>query len=468
MHVRWQFSIRVCEFFLKFEWNVVEEFVVTEQPIISDAAHRPSRVLQLVNALLACLVPIVWWSIASSTLRSLDFTAYRTAWELMLKTPHSLYDLSAQTAVQRALVPGKFANGLLVFNYPPFAATLFGGLGALPHTVAYLVWGGLNLGLLAAIVWQLRPIWLGWSPATKRASMLALLAFGPLTMAFVQGAFSLWIALGVVGFVVGLRESRDFSAGVWLGLVSFKPQYLPLFIVFAVAARRWRAVAGAATAGLVLIASSVPFVGIEGWQGFFSTLRSFSVNGNRSNARSEMMWNVRGLATRLFEGHGLSVPSEAALEAARHDRIISIISSLVLVAAMIATARVARRWPLRASLPLTVLLAVVASPHTHIHDVVIVVAAAAFMIDNRKAIRTWALMPAICALAIPMNRSPFGMVPLAFLAIAAWQLRSFRGQAAADRVEGDVEVIVPGNVSVSAPTTAAVTAASATAASATL
>ena len=284
-----------------------------------------------------------------------------------------LYDLGAQKVVQQQLIGGSFANGVLPFVNPPYVATLFGALGKLSLGVGYWVWAAMNVGLLVVLFSLLHKIVRLETKQWRRFALWALAA-APVWSTLMGGTFSLWICVGVAGFVLAMQEDREVSAGVWLGLVAFKPQYLPAIVVLLIARRKWRALGGFAGAMAALLAVSLPWVGVDGYRKFASLLVSFSNEGAKYSAHSELMWNVRGLLTRLIERGSLSATNSDSWLVLEHDVLTSRIA-LALFACGLVGVFWARRFPLRIHLALMICVMVILSPHGHVHDTILMLVA---------------------------------------------------------------------------------------------
>jgi Glycosyltransferase family 87 len=359
----------------------VDESLIAENTVLSSKRVRIERKSPFLNVLsflhLAIIASFIsdWWNKPASDLRFTDYPAFLTGWKMMVTGQSSqLYDLAAQAKVQHALINGSFKNDVLPFNYPPYIATIFSGLGRVSLITGYWIWAATNVALAGVLLLLLRRITRLVGTEWKRYA-LWVLAVAPLWSAFIGGVFSLWITVGVAGFVLATLEGRQFSAGIWLGLVAFKPQYLPVLIVFMITRRMWKALAGAATIGVALFAVSLPSLGLEGWKGFLSLLAKFSGNGSRMNAHAELMWSTRGLVTRLVEEGTLYAASDDRWLALSYDKLTEKISYVLFGIGMLIIAALGRKINLRIHLALAVCAMVIVSPHGHNHDTLLMVIA---------------------------------------------------------------------------------------------
>jgi Glycosyltransferase family 87 len=394
----------------------------------SHALTLPLRALSIAQFVIAASFASLWLLMSKAVQRTTDFPAFLAGWNLLAHGhAHQLYDLDAQKLVQQKLIGGSFANGVLPFVNPPYVATLFGALGRLSLSTGYWVWAAMNVVLLFVLFSLLRKI-VSLDTIQWRRYALWALAATPVWSALMGGTFSLWVCVGVAGFVLAMQEEREFFAGIWLGLVAFKPQYLPAILVLLVARRSWRALGSFAASVSVLLAVSLPWVGVDGYRKFFSLLASFTNQGAKYSAHSELMWNVRGLLTRLIERGSLSAANSDAWLTLKHDALTSRISMAIFAIGLVAVF-FARKFHLRSHLALTICVMVILSPHGHIHDTILMLVAVAIAwsiavqsgtMTNRTQ-TLLALSTLSLAVAYISSRDPLSLLGLAtYIALARW------------------------------------------------
>jgi hypothetical protein len=182
-----------------------------------------------------------------------------------------LYDQNLQTEYQERTL---HRPGVLPFISPPFVALAFVPLTFLSYGQAYLFFGLLNI-----VVW----VWF----ALRTRHFSGLPPFRHLAVCF--AAFPLWRALnlGQLAFImlvlvtlcyVSLRETHEFRAGVWAGLLLFRFQLvLPLLIVWLLR-RRWRSLAGMVLPAIGYFAVSFTMLGRTG---IVNYIRMLSTINNR-------------------------------------------------------------------------------------------------------------------------------------------------------------------------------------------
>ncbi|MEW6250837.1 MAG: glycosyltransferase 87 family protein [Planctomycetota bacterium] len=185
-----------------------------------------------------------------------DFLNFYTAGRMVLAGDgERLYDLGAQLAAQRAAAGGADWNGLAAYINPPVLALACAPLAALPYKLAYVL---ATLALLAVFLAGLRalrpclPNLIGHWDLVVALSLL----FYPYTRSITGGqntavSFALMAALfAALQRSAAGRRSADLWAGIWLGLLFYKPQLALLFCLLLALRGRFRVVAYAAGGAL--------------------------------------------------------------------------------------------------------------------------------------------------------------------------------------------------------------------------
>ena len=79
----------------------------------------------------------------------------------------------------------------------------------------------------------------------------------PVACTLIVGQPQLLLACAVAECYLSLREGRDFTSGLWLALLLFKPQYGLLIGLVLIWKRRWAAIAGVIVGGMAIVGGSV-------------------------------------------------------------------------------------------------------------------------------------------------------------------------------------------------------------------
>jgi arabinofuranan 3-O-arabinosyltransferase len=166
----------------------------------------------------------------------------------------SVYDPVEHLKAQERLV-GTERTLFSIWPYPPPYFLILAPLAALPYLVAFLTFEtGTLLGLVAVV-----------HRIVRRTPAIALVLASPFTAwNFIAGQ-SGFLTATLIGSALLLLEHRPVLAGVFIGCLTYKPQFGILFPVALVAAREWRAFAGASVTAALLVAASVAAFGVGTW-----------------------------------------------------------------------------------------------------------------------------------------------------------------------------------------------------------
>ncbi len=154
------------------------------------------------------------------------------------------YDPKLHHAAE-AVAAGHDFHGQLWWHYPPHVLFLAAALALMPYTAAFLVWVVSTAVAYAAALWAI--VKTRWAP---------VVAFGAPAMFgnAICGQNGCLSAAIIAGIVLNL-DTKPILGGVFLGLLSYKPQLGILFPIILAATGRWRAFLSAA--GVVLLSLTV-------------------------------------------------------------------------------------------------------------------------------------------------------------------------------------------------------------------
>ncbi len=180
-----------------------------------------------------------------------------------------LYNFDAQLVAQRDLISEGYLYQPLAaplrFPYPytPFLAVLWSPLSQLSPLAQMAIYDILNLAAAAAGLWFLLlslPL-----PRVQRVLiLLSVLTCFPFINNLEQGQGSGITIFSIAVGIALLRRRRDLPAGLALGLLVLKMQWLPILLLVLLFKRRWRTLAGVALTTGVLLAMSYLVMG-TGW-----------------------------------------------------------------------------------------------------------------------------------------------------------------------------------------------------------
>jgi hypothetical protein len=169
----------------------------------------------------------------------------------------ALYDPTELTRLQAAFFqPSDFIY--LNWAYPPTFLLMLAPLALLPYRWAFIIWDVLTLAGCVAAVYLI----------VRRSPAVALALAAPFTAWNFLAAQNGFLTASLMGASLYFLECRPIVAGIFIGLLSYKPQFGILFPVALLACRQWRAIAGAAATIAVLAATSIALFGTESWVAF--------------------------------------------------------------------------------------------------------------------------------------------------------------------------------------------------------
>jgi hypothetical protein len=172
-----------------------------------------------------------------------------------------LYDLEAIRAVEQRVARAAgidLGDAVGPWWNPPGYAWLFAPLSRLPFSTALATWTGVNLaaaGVAAVLLGRLAPSC--ESRADRALVALLVLASAPLLQSIAHGQNSAISLLLVTVAALAWRGGRLFLASVCLGLLLYKPQLAAVLAIVLILQRGWRAGAGVAYIGCIVLALTV-------------------------------------------------------------------------------------------------------------------------------------------------------------------------------------------------------------------
>lgn len=271
--------------------------------------------------------------------------------------------------------------------YPPYLLYPYSLASLLPPRVFYLV------GVVVSVVLTGSSLKL-LSAALPSRSFETIALFVVASAAFfatlVTGQHSALLLVGVTGALWALRDDREFTAGLFLGLVGIKPNWALFFIAWLVVTRRWRTLGGMALVGAAMILSTLP-MGLDVWRAYL-VAGPAGVGDLLDPATGDYSYPAHKLAT--FEAFARSTLGSLSPAA---GKVAWVILELL---AFVACLSVWSRSPdVRDQLAITVLVAVAANVYVEFYDVLVLAVPAAVWWTSGARYRpgTWRLIGAAAA-----------------------------------------------------------------------
>jgi hypothetical protein len=168
-----------------------------------------------------------------------------------------LYDPAGFIKLQQELLgpsPFYYPN----WAYPPIFLLVAAPFAAFPFLPAFVAYEGLALLACVVVVTLI----------VRRRAAIALVLASPFTAWNIGCGQNGLLTASLIGAALLALERHPVLAGIFIGCLTCKPQLGVLFPLALIAARQWRALAGAAATTVVLIALSAAAFGLGAWTDF--------------------------------------------------------------------------------------------------------------------------------------------------------------------------------------------------------
>jgi arabinofuranan 3-O-arabinosyltransferase len=187
------------------------------------------------------------------------YTEFTTIWvtgiEALRGGAARLYDSTEFLKIQAAVLGNReffYPN----WPYPPTFLLIAAPFGALPYFYAFLAWGAITLLGFVVVIYSI----------VRRLPAIALALACPFTAWNFLAGQNGFLTGALLGAGLLCLERRPILAGVFIGCLTYKPQFGILFPVALIASRQWRTFAAAAITAAVLAGISIAAFGLGPWQ----------------------------------------------------------------------------------------------------------------------------------------------------------------------------------------------------------
>ncbi len=306
---------------------------------------------------------------------------YISAQQIAQGRAAELYDQRVTANVMQAVV-GRPIDVRLPYLYGPQVGLFFAPLAALSFSVAARFWAASSLIIFFGCVY------LVWNSCLNLRSHFAVVAicavaFPPLFHLFVRAQTSALVLACFTTAFLAFRTNHSWLAGIALGFLVFKPQFLvaiPLVLLFA---RAWKPLTGLLACAAVQLAFTRIYFGPTVMRSYFDTLWHMSrvIGGLELSLAPIQMHSLRSFWTLL-------VPWPNAAIALY---ILTSVAVIVLAATV---------W--KSSAPLAIrfsaltLTGVLVNPHLFVYDLLVLAPVLLLLVD-------WTLLNAQHALSRPLQ-----------------------------------------------------------------
>jgi hypothetical protein len=269
-------------------------------------------------------------------------------------------------------------------DYPPTLLFFIYPLGSMRYSVAFGAWMVVTLFLYLAAVYAIIP---------RPAAVIGSLTPVPVLFNFLLGHTG-FLTAGLIGLALTFMERQPWLSGIFLGLLTYKPQFGILFPFVLLASRNWRALLSATATSVMFAATAAIAFGYQVWPSFISALVE--------------------RASSLNQDHGLNMPLVSIFGFLRFAGVSAHISWTVqLAVTAIVAVTVCALWarPISFSLKAAALCvgSLIASPHAIGYDLCILSIAVAFLVKDgmsRGFLRGERVVMSICWASVILMMGP--------------------------------------------------------------
>jgi len=202
-----------------------------------------------------------WLGSATKGAALTDFLVFWSAGSLALQGhAAAAYDPATMSAAELRLAASHYQT--LPWVYPPTFLLVVTPFALLPYAVGYVTWISAGLLAYAGTLFAVIP---------RRLAPLVALASPSVLWNLFEGQNGLFTT-ALLGGSLAFLEARPVLAGIFLGLLTYKPQVGVLFPIVLLITGRWRVIASAAATAACFAAASYLTFGTETWTGFLRSL----------------------------------------------------------------------------------------------------------------------------------------------------------------------------------------------------
>ena len=333
------------------------------------------------------------------TIKFQDFIQFPIAARLIAQGRASeLYDDRVLADGIRAIV-GRDTTVHLQYFYGPQVALPFIPLGQLPFLAQAGIWVALSLLMYFACAYLLWKACPALRPYPALVSLCAI-AYPPLFHFFVRGQLSAVVLVCFTAACLAFLARRDWLAGIALGFLVFKPQFLVAVPFVLLLAQAWRIFAGLALSASAQLAFAFLYFGPPVMRPYLSML----LHSAGQPSTTELVFSP-------IQMHSLRTFWELLIPWPRGVGILYALSSIVVVGMAAAIWKSSSPRALRFSA--LILASVLVNPHIYIYDLLALVPVFLLMADwalehaqhpSPVALPVWLYLAFVLPLLGPLSR----------------------------------------------------------------
>lgn len=233
-----------------------------------------------------------------------DFSNVYAAGTLLWQgRPAEAYDPSLQHQAERAVFDGRDVP-FFGWHYPPLFFAVAALVAALPYLWGLALW---LVASFAAYLAAMRAI------LPRQETLLVASAF-PAVFVNVGHGQNGFLTAALLGAALHWLDRKPAIAGVLIALLAYKPQFGVLIPLVLLVTGRWRVIAAALVAGVVLVGLSIAALGLDVWHAFaHSTAFTRTIVLEQGGTGWEKIQSVFSAARMWGAGIDLAYAAQSAL-----------------------------------------------------------------------------------------------------------------------------------------------------------
>ncbi len=274
----------------------------------------------------------------------------------------NLYD---EGIYSQALTDVTGKDDKLIWPYPPSSMLFLAPLGNFESHTAFFIWQAAGLILLGLVAYKTLP-------DGRFAAFLILTSPATVYNTFFAQSGSIACALLLAGLL--LLERRPLIAGIFIGLLTMKPQ-LGILIPFALlAGGYWRTFLSASVTVLVLFLASSAFLGWEIWIDYLEAVPSSTLDRHLIGPEAgQMPTHLPSIPTITAAGRVLGIDSGVTW---------SLLVFAIALGSLAVIWAFRRPGPFHLKVALTIAAGALAAPYFHNYDLIAMTAALYLILQN--------------------------------------------------------------------------------------
>ncbi len=306
----------------------------------------------------------------------IDFFQYYQASELARSRLDScnVYNPERQRVWFNDLVAPLSSNEVFYNQQPPNFFPFLYPISLLPANFSYVLWCVLQTTFGLASLYALGSCG-SLSKRDRLLFLLGVLASFPAYSLIWHGNTTFWLLGWLCAYVLCFLKKRDIFSGIFMSFATFKPQYMFLMLLPALAGKRIKILAAFAVTECVLLAIASLIIGADNVISYPSIVKKAESYAGFIGVNPQVMISLRGILAQFLSIHDSLTYTSAAM--------FSSLIAMFFIWKKYQSDEKNFGWLWAATISLAVLL----SPHCHVFDFLLLSMAAVLTLKNLSILK---------------------------------------------------------------------------------